>query len=645
MSNRHRVLRHWLRRWISVWLVGCALASGALAKTAPEYPRIATHDNLEAAGKLEGGVLTLRLEIREGDWRPDADDGPSMPMLAFAEEGKNPSIPGPMIRVPQGTTVHVSIKNEVVFTTVFVHGLHQRPGKAEDALKIPFGETKEVTFLAGESGTYYYWAATGTDLPIEQRVPWDTQLAGAFVVDPPGGSGNDRVMVIGVWYAWLAPMDLERGFRELPTVNGKSWPNTTRLSYNMGETIRWRVINASGAVHPMHLHGTYFQVESEGDAEHETRYPPEQQRSVVTQLMTEGRTMNVSWTPGHAGNWIFHCHLASHIDSKIARHVSEVTGVPSEKQEHHDMGMAGLVVGISVKPVAVSEPVAVRAVTPARKLTLAVSRNAETGGQNLRRTIRIEVTDEHGTASTPAGSELGPPIILHRGETTEITVQNRLETPTALHWHGMEIESYYDGVVGLGGDMRQVTPAIDPGGAFVARMTPPRAGTFIYHTHWHDLDQLTTGLYGALIVLGPGEKYDPEHDRVFLVSRSGSDILYAPMLVNGTEHPGPSELQAGEKYRIRLINITPSDDSTGVTLVQDGKAVSWTPLAKDGADLPAYFRKSCEAKLVFAAGETYDFELLPGSAGKLELQTTFAELKTTVPIAVVDAKTATVSRR
>jgi FtsP/CotA-like multicopper oxidase with cupredoxin domain len=43
-------------------------------------------------------------------------------------------------------------------------------------------------------------------------------------------------------------------------------------------------------------------------------------------------------------------------------------------------------------------------------------------------------------------------------------------------------------------------------------MVPPRAGTFIYHAHWHDPSQLTIGIYGPLIVLPPEEKLDPTSD-------------------------------------------------------------------------------------------------------------------------------------
>jgi FtsP/CotA-like multicopper oxidase with cupredoxin domain len=247
------------------------------------------------------------------------------------------------------------------------------------------------------------------------------------------------------------------------------------------------------------------------------------------------------------------------------------------------------------------------------------------------------VRDGAIVTATGPGMELGPPIVIYRGQPTEITVVNNLEAPTAIHWHGIELESYYDGVVGYGGDSRQVTPPIAPGESFIAHMTPPRAGTYIYHTHWHDVGQLTTGLYGPLIVLEPGEKYDPEHDRVFVVSSAGPNVLDDPMLLNGVTKPGPQILRAGEKYRFRFINITPSRDGVVFSLLNGDKAASWLPISKDGADLPKFYRKSCEAKQSFAPGETYDYEFRPEKAGKLVLQTEFINRKTVLPMDVLEA--------
>jgi hypothetical protein len=55
---------------------------------------IQANSNRIPAGELENGVLTLHLELREGEWYPEAEGGPSLKVYAFAEEGKAPQVPG-----------------------------------------------------------------------------------------------------------------------------------------------------------------------------------------------------------------------------------------------------------------------------------------------------------------------------------------------------------------------------------------------------------------------------------------------------------------------------------------------------------------------------------------------------------------------
>ena len=54
-------------------------------------------------------------------------------------------------------------------------------------------------------------------------------------------------------------------------------------------------------------------------------------------------------------------------------------------------------------------------------------------------------------------------------------------------------------------------------------------GTFIYHTHWHEDLQLSGGLYGPLIVLEPGERYDPGTDHIVIIGLKG-----VPMETSGS---------------------------------------------------------------------------------------------------------------
>src|SRR5665647_2540462 len=83
-------------------------------------------------------------------------------------------------------------------------------------------------------------------------------------------------------------------------------------------------------------------------------------------------------------------------------------------------------------------------------------------------------------------------------------------------------------------------PLIAPGDSFVVRLTPPRAGTFIYHTHADDLTQLTGGLYGALIVL-PSHAQPDISDRLVIFSDSSAADMHEtpPSLVNGSSAPAP----------------------------------------------------------------------------------------------------------
>lgn len=189
--------------------------------------------------------------------------------------------------------------------------------------------------------------------------------------------------------------------------------------------------------------------------------------------------------------------------------------------DHEDHGnhMAGMVLGITM----IGERKPVPAHGRARKLRLVVrerpARNDVPAGFGYQLDENHRLTPE-------------PPIILERGQRVEITVLNQLREAATVHWHGMELESYYDGVDDRGAHGNQVTPMINPGASFRVRFTPPRAGTFMYHTHLHDQAQLSGGLYGPLIVVEAGAKFDPQHDHVVVLSRDGPGPSEGPVLFN-----------------------------------------------------------------------------------------------------------------
>jgi manganese oxidase len=198
-------------------------------------------------------------------------------------------------------------------------------------------------------------------------------------------------------------------------------------------------------------------------------------------------------------------------------------------------------------------------------------------------------------------------------------------------------------VPGFSGEGTHLLPSIPPNDSMTVHFTPPRAGTFMFHSHFDEMQQINSGLYGPIIVLAPGETYDPERDRVMFIGQAGpaENVIRGPfpaLLLNGAERPAPMELKAGVSYRLRFLNLS-DDFPTMITLGEGQRPTTWRAVAKDGADLPASQAVDRPAVLVFDPGEIYDFRFTPKQAGELTL--TFGHLNipglpqfTAVPVPV-----------
>jgi FtsP/CotA-like multicopper oxidase with cupredoxin domain len=170
-----------------------------------------------------------------------------------------------------------------------------------------------------------------------------------------------------------------------------------------------------------------------------------------------------------------------------------------------------------------------------------------------------------------------------------------------------------------GGIDDQRAPAVEPGKTFTVRMIPPRAGTFLYHTHWHDAAQLTGGVLGAMIVLAPGQKYDPDTDRSFVFSIGPTQPYGAGLLLlNGSPQPAALHLKTGRTYRFRMINITPATDNLQVSLRDEKGPLTWLELAKDAFEVKNVGPQKADQRV--AIGETFDFEYRAEKAGEVTLQ-------------------------
>jgi FtsP/CotA-like multicopper oxidase with cupredoxin domain len=591
-------------------------ASVTAAATGAKPPRVVPNDNRAPAGTLKDGVLTLRLVAQPSVWRPEGPDGADLPIYAFAEEGKAPRVPGPLIRVPVGTELRISVRNALP-ETLRLYGLLDRPASAADSLDIAPGQSTVLKIRAGLAGTYFYNARTSRDtFPFGHMR--DGQLSGAIVVDTIGAPTppNDRVFVLGLWRGSETPFGTPVELREeILVFNGRAWPHTERLSHTVGDTVHWRFINTTRRGHPLHLHGFYYRVDARGNVLRDTLFPEAERRTIVTELVVRGTTMAMTWSPHTPGNWLFHCHLVEHISGKS--HPPAL--FPSAHANHGATGdamhdMSGLVMGIHVRPAPNAAPSAPD--PPRRTLRLFVNQRPAVYGEASAYAFVLQEGDRE-----PAPDSLrlpGSTITLVRGEPAAITVINRAREPVSVHWHGIELDSYFDGVGQWSGIGKQLAPAIAPGDSFIARMTPRRAGTFMYHTHAHEVAQMGGGLYAPLLVLEPGQQRDTTIDRVFLLSTSGP-FAQSPPNVNGDTIPARLELQKGMTYRLRFIAIAPHDTKV-IRLLADTVMQRWRAVAKDGFALPPNQAVMRGARLAMGTGETWDVELTPTEVRDLTLE-------------------------
>jgi FtsP/CotA-like multicopper oxidase with cupredoxin domain len=606
---------------------------------ADDRPDIQWNDNEEVAGRLDDGQLQVDLAVRRGDWYPLGEEEPALTRLAFAEAGERPRAPGPMIRVPEGTEVRATVTNplEVPLKIQGLTGRHAPnlergrlpPGTELPWVRIAPGETKVFRFTADARGTYFYRARVPAEAVPEGEEADDGLLTGALIVDAPGEgpAANEKVMVVQGTPGYL-------------TMNGRPWPHTERLIYDLGDDVTYRVINDTRIAHPMHLHGFFFTVESKGDLAHSTLYGPARQQKAVTETVRPWGTLKLSWSADRPGGWIFHCHISydfmpnpevsENPPEFVERIRTNLRRDDPDPEGHAAEGMGGMVMGIYIRPPEDWTPVE----PEGKPIRLHVRKDSVSGKLAPRFGVALAEPDE---APPPAGKVPfpGPPLILHEGDPAPIRVINETDEPTILHWHGLEIESLYDGVAGVTGYRGRRSPAVMPRDSFDVLLRTERPGTYIYHTHMGDIRQQGGGLYGPLLVLPDGEAWEPETDRVHIVGNGFGEIenLENTIFLNGTTEPDSTEMTVGTTYRLRFINIA-LGGQVRFRLARNGFPVEWRPLAQDAWDLPPHQRDRTAARKTLNVGETYDVTYTPEEPGERVLQVRLGDQVVEQPIRV-----------
>ena len=594
-----------------------------LPRPVANAPMVDINQNRIAAGRIDKGTLDISLDIVEAAWRAEGPEDPVVRVLALAERGKAPQVPGPMIRGEVGTRVRLSLRNKSD-SGIMLSGFRQSLTPANDTLHLKPGATREIAFTLDSVGTFFYWGVLNGLANWRQRDWLDSQLTGAFIVDPKGSKPRDQVWIVTEWFHSYP----DRPFESALVFNGKAWPHNERLTLPQGDSVHWRFINAAAIEHPMHLHGFYFRVKRRGGERKDTAIAHEMQPLQNMQVMQQGGTMSISWVPTTPGNWVFHCHFASHVGEHVTLHGSPdphlghdghkaTDGAPTHDASKGGHQMRGLVIGMHVTP----SPGYREADVKERRVVrlVAMKRPHALIGAQTAYAFALQTGD-----SLPQTSALripGPVLELKRGEPVRLVVKNAMDEPTGVHWHGLEIESYPDGVPGFSGIGTKIMPPIAPADSFAAEFTPPRSGTFPYHSHLHELRQIGSGMYGALIVTDAPR--DTTVDHIVVAGGGGLPVFdkLGPsfLLVNGRTTPRPMRLVLGESNRIRIVSIH-ADNILRFRLGDDSATAKWTPIARDGADLPSGLQGSRTATVEMGPGETADFTFTPRQQGAMKLE-------------------------
>jgi FtsP/CotA-like multicopper oxidase with cupredoxin domain len=215
------------------------------------------------------------------------------------------------------------------------------------------------------------------------------------------------------------------------------------------------------------------------------------------------------------------------------------------------------------------------------------------------------------------GQVPGPTIEAEVGDTLVVELINELSEPTTIHWHGLRVPADMDGT-------ESVQRAVEPGESFEYRFVVPDAGTFWYHSHVNETEQLERGLYGALIVRGPDEPV-VDGERVLHLDDLKLDEAgdLAPFgdphehhagregdvrLVNGEQEP-ELEIAAGQIERWRIVNAA---NTRFVRLSIGGRP--FTIVGSDGGLLTAPVEAT---EVLITPGERVDLAVGPFDEGEL----------------------------
>jgi FtsP/CotA-like multicopper oxidase with cupredoxin domain len=220
------------------------------------------------------------------------------------------------------------------------------------------------------------------------------------------------------------------------------------------------------------------------------------------------------------------------------------------------------------------------------------------------------------------GQVPGPLIRVPQNATIVVRFHNRIDLPSAVHWHGVRLDNRSDGTPGVTQD------PVASGGDFIYTVHFPDAGVYWYHPHVREDIEQAMGLAGNMLVDSPERSYySPVNreqtlmlsdllvnaDTLIPFGKDGPDFALMGrvgnvLLVNG-EPSYALRAKKGEVVRFYLTNVS----SSRTYNVSFGGA----PIKVVASDVSKFEREERVPSVVLAPAERYVVEVEFDKPGKL----------------------------
>nr|WP_081756700.1 multicopper oxidase family protein [Gorillibacterium massiliense] len=494
---------------LSVVLAGCNRSSTEMDHSQMDHSSMQSNKTKDSEIPVRSTVIPTILSGREINLTAMASNQEIAPGVTTPVWTFNNMVPGPQIRVKQGDTVKVNLKNELpVPVSIHWHGypvpnnMDGIPGVTQNAVKP--GETYTYEFKATVPGTYWYHSHQDSVNQV------DRGLYGTLVVEGPNDDKVDRdyTLVLDEWVSngtgmsgmdmssdmsgmdhsqmnmdssasnhSNAPMEHDMNMYDVFTINGKSGSLIEPLTVKEGDKVRLRLINAGYLPHRIHLHGHEFKVvATDGQP---INNPGILKDSIVS--IGPGERYDLEFTANNPGQWLIEDHSASPFASGM-RAVIAYEGSSASADISNAMEELPVV------------DLAIYGQTGQNTFNLNQKFDHEY-------TMELNTTTKNDATLYTINGKSSPetdPLHVKKGDTVKVRLKNKspdVDHPMHLHGHFFQVLSK-NGKSFTGSPVMKDTLNIKPGEEYIVAFKADNPGNWMFHCH--ELHHASAGMVTEL---------------------------------------------------------------------------------------------------------------------------------------------------